>query len=689
MKWKLPALFIIFVIISVFLTIPLVSVDTHHAAYNGVIKVSELSKENIINLDGEWEFYWRQLYTPNDFRQNRPPAYQQFVDVPHTWSGTKMAGKELPRFGYATYRLQIILPELEFGTVKAIYMPSVASANRLWINGEEKSKDGIVGTSRAAMVPDNNPRVVTFLADSNPIEVIVQVSNFHQRRGGFDDQILIGELEPILEHREQKLIYRAIIVVSLFVMGLSHIVLFLFRKKELSFLYFAIVCIVVALRATLLEEELSSYWLAFLDWELGTKLEYLGATFGVLFIGLFTGTQFPEEMNSRVKNLMTIVFGCYSLFIIVTPAIIYTRTMVLLQVLLILAVIYNIYVYLKAARRKREGALLNTPAIFILFVTVVNDTLFFNKLIDTTELSSVGLCFFLFTQAIILSKRYSTSFTRTEQLSHQLSLLNASLEQQVRDRTVELEQMNQELNIANQRLHEVQQSKNKWIRNISHEIAAPLTNIRSYSKGMMDGVIPPDPKYMQLIYDQSVYFSRMLHDLHDIAEMENNQIKFEFHLVNIREFIYRLFEKYRYDMEDQGISFTFVDLPLPKSEVRFVRIDSTRMEQVVVNLLKNAQRFVGTEGKIALELAEEKAEQITIRVRDNGAGIKEDELSLIFNRFYKSGTRGKPHNGSGLGLAIAKEIIENHQGTITVLSKIQEGSCFSVTIPLVDEAGPI
>ncbi|MCM3766720.1 hypothetical protein [Neobacillus niacini] len=103
MKWKLPAVFTIFVITSVFLTIPLVSVDTNHAAYNGVIKVSELSKENIINLDGEWEFYWRQLYTPKDFRQNRLPAYQQFVDVPHTWSGTKIAGKQLPRFGYATY----------------------------------------------------------------------------------------------------------------------------------------------------------------------------------------------------------------------------------------------------------------------------------------------------------------------------------------------------------------------------------------------------------------------------------------------------------------------------------------------------------------------------------------------------------------------------------------------------------
>lgn len=682
MKWKYIILLSIFVIISVLSTTSSGKAATGEAAKHGVMVIPPFSEHEIIKLTGEWEFYWQKLLTPYDFLHEKIQMEPLMAIVPHSWTNEKLDGRELPLTGYGTYRLQIQLPETELGTVKAIYMPSQASAYTLWIDGKEKSRVGIVGTTREGMKAENNPKVIPFFVKDNPVELIIQISNFHQRNAGLDGQLLIGEPETILKYREKWLVYRAVIIASVMMIGLYHFVLFGFRKKELSFLFFAIVCIVVAIRAILLEEGLAYHLLSFLNWGLAVKLEYLGASLGTLFIALFTYTQFPEDMNRRIRNFLTVVLSGYSLFIILTPAVIFTRTMVILQGLIILIFLYILYVYLIAARRKREGSWLNTAATVIMFLTVLNDILFYNKYIDTAELASVGLFFFLFTQAIILSKRFSKSFARAEQLSQALGLLNSSLEQQVKERTQELEQANEELFNTNQRLSKAQHSKNKWIRNISHEIAAPLTNIRSYSKGMIDGVIPADQQYLQLIYDQSLFFSRMLHDLHDIAELENNRIKFNMERVNIRDFVRSLYEKYKWDLESQGIDFVYKDLLAEQADEFLVLFDPTRIEQVIVNLLSNAQRFVEKDGKIILEIALENDEQIIIKVIDNGSGIKEEELEHVFNRFYKSSSQGKTHNGAGLGLAIAKEIIDSHKGKLSVESQPGKGSCFYFSLPI-------
>ncbi|WP_187373233.1 sensor histidine kinase [Bacillus rubiinfantis] len=683
MKWIYHSFIIMFVMISFVSVAPMGSAETKSNINQGVMKVSNTPVQEILTLNGEWEFYWQELYSPGDFKKKNINKQPQIVTVPHTWTNVELAGEKLPLRGYATYRLQIILPVSELGKLQAFYMPSFASAYKLWINGEERGNVGIVAATREAMKPENNPKVITFLPQSNPVEVIIQISNFHQRKAGFDEEILLGEPETIFAYREKAIIYRAIIVTSLMMIGIYHLVLFLFRKRERSFLFFAIVCIVVAIRAILLEEGLATYLLPFLNWEVARKLEYLGATLGIWFIALFTYTQYPREMKRRMRNIITKVFFAYSLFILLTPAVIFTQTMVFLQLLIIATIIYILIVYIAATKARREGYLLNAVATFILFLAMINDVLYFNKLIHTTELASVGLFFFLFTQAIILSKRFAAAFAQSERLSRDLSVLNASLEQQVKARTIEIELASQELFITNKKLQEAQQAKNKWIRNISHEIAAPLTNIRSYSKGMIDGVIPPEQRYLQLIYDQTVYFSHMLRDLHDISDMETNQIKFAFESVHIRSYIRTIARKYQWDIEQQGITFTYIE---QLSDYQLVVVlDKIRIEQVIVNLLTNAQRFVKEDGKIVLELIQEKDNYVTIKVHDNGIGISKDRLDTVFNRFYKHNTSGKPHNGAGLGLAISKEIIEYHKGKISVKSVPGEGSCFYFSLPVQEQ----
>lgn len=680
MKLKNRTILAVIIVIGMILMGFETETNTNEVARGGIFSITHFLEKEILKLDGQWEFYWQKLYTPEDFKHDKTP---QLEKVPQTWSSYKLEGKKLPLTGYATYRLQIKFPKNEVGTTKAIYMPSVSSAYRLWVNGEEKSKNGIVGKNKDSMKPESVPKVVLFQVNSTRVEFIIQASNFSQRLAGISDSLLIGKPEIIYQFREKRLIYRSMIVMSIVIIGLYHVALFLFRRKEPALIFFGIVCIFVAIRATLLEEGLAAYFLSFLDWEIVQKLQYLGATLGTLFVTLFTYTQFKAEMNRKAKNLITLVMAFYSLFILLTPAIVFTRPIVFLQAMILPILLYLLYVYSVAFIKGREGALLNAIATLVVFLTAVHDTLLFNKIIDSTELASVGLLFFLFTQSIIISKRYSMSFARTEKLSHDLARLNSSLEQQVHERTVELQDTNMELHASNQMLNEAHNSRSRWIRNISHEIATPLTSIRAYARGILDGVIGGDKQYIQIIYDQSLYLSRMLHDLHDMSDMENRQIKFEIKKVDIREYGLKLFEKYYLGIVKNGIIFEFNDLLSQYNGEFLVLMDTIRIEQVIVNLLTNAQRFVKEGGKIVLELDKENEEYITMKVKDNGTGIKEEELELIFDRFYKSRNQGKTHNGSGLGLAISKEIIDYHKGKLLVDSKPGEGSCFYFTLQLV------
>ena len=675
-----------FMIVIIGIVLPIFSLHVYAKtglAEEGVYSIDHFPEDGFLKLDGEWEFYWKELYTPEDFGQNKIQSLPKLLEIPHGSNGYRVDG-DIRNTGYATYRLMIQFPEEEVGTIKALQMPSVASAYNLWINGEVKASNGRVGTSKNAMEPQHLQKIVLFQVHSSSMELVIQNSNFNQRKAGIFDSVLIGEPEVFFHNRERAFLLRSIVIGSLFIIGLYHVSLFVFRRKEPSLIFFGCLCLIIAMRSILLEDGIAAHLLPFLSWEVASKLEYLGSILGILLVSLFTYTLYPQDMSRGIRNIIIFVTSMYSLFVLVTPVMTSTKAMVIMQAMIILIFLYLLFIHVTVFIRKRESSFLNAAAIFIIFATTVNDVLMYNDLIDSIELSSVGLVFYLFTQSIIISKKYSLSFVRNERLTKELSTLNASLEQKVQKRTEELKDLNGQLQAVNEKLGEEYQSRSKWISNISHEIGAPLTAIQAYTKGMVDGVIESEPKYIRLIYEKSMYLSRILNDLRAIMDLENKQMKFDMKRVDIRKYSELLYERNRLDIEKQGITFEYIDL-LPKEiKEKYVLMDVLRIEQVVTNLLTNAQRFVGENAKIVLELLQENENEIQICVKDNGRGIREEELHLVFKRFY-SKNHGNQHNGSGLGLAISKEIIEYHNGIITVNSQFGEWTCFSFTLPVLKE----
>src|SRR5690606_32172012 len=148
-----------------------------------------------INLDGEWEFYWGDFLTSTELTSQI--VTPSIVNVPNTWESYQST----EQYGYATYRLKILINERDVGKVISIYMPGVATAYELWINGEKMASSGSIGTTKQEMIPKTIPQLVTFTSDKSEMDLFIHVSNFHQRKSGLWDSLVLGTAEQMMPLR--------------------------------------------------------------------------------------------------------------------------------------------------------------------------------------------------------------------------------------------------------------------------------------------------------------------------------------------------------------------------------------------------------------------------------------------------------------------------------------------------------
>lgn len=220
-----------------------------------------------------------------------------------------------------------------------------------------------------------------------------------------------------------------------------------------------------------------------------------------------------------------------------------------------------------------------------------------------------------------------------------------------------------------------------FVANVSHELRTPISMLRGYSEALIDDVADSPEERRELakiIYDESLRMGRLVNELLDLARLEAGH--FQLHLQNtpIAALIGKIAKKFSAISKEQQIHLN-VDLDQGLGTYLF---DPDRMEQVLTNLVDNAIRHTSAEGNIDI-CVYEKGGYVHLEIKDTGAGIPEEDLPFVFERFYKADkarTRGK--SGTGLGLAIVKNLIDAHGGTITVHSKLGVGTTFSILLPI-------
>lgn len=219
-----------------------------------------------------------------------------------------------------------------------------------------------------------------------------------------------------------------------------------------------------------------------------------------------------------------------------------------------------------------------------------------------------------------------------------------------------------------------------FIANVSHELRTPIAMLQGYSEAIVDDIASSDEErkeITQIIYDESLRMGRLVNDLLDLARMQAGHITLNYEEISVPEFVEKINRKFQGLAKEKQISLTTSF----KLEEEMYELDPDRIEQVLTNLIDNAIRHTKEDGKVHVDVQTVKSGLI-FHVQDTGSGIREEDLPFVFERFYKADkARTRGGSGTGLGLGIAKSIIDAHGGSITVNSKLGEGTTFTFFLP--------
>ena len=229
-------------------------------------------------------------------------------------------------------------------------------------------------------------------------------------------------------------------------------------------------------------------------------------------------------------------------------------------------------------------------------------------------------------------------------------------------------------------LEEGEQLRRNLVADVAHELRTPLSVVQGNLRAILDDVYTLDKEEVARLYEQTRHLSRLVNDLHELAQAEAHQLSLNRQPTNLNDLVALTGETFAPVAETEGVS---LETNLP-DQITTLNVDSTRLRQVLHNLLNNALRHTPQRGKIKLNL-EPNTEAVRLSVIDTGDGISPDHLPHIFNRFYRAdATRSRESGGTGLGLAIARAIVEAHDGHIAATSDgvPGQGSIFTITFPI-------
>lgn len=393
---------------------------------NGFIDLSNHSwlKDGAANLTGEWEFYWKQFYQP-DFFKDSSSYKHSYAYVPSFWNNDIPQLKKFkPAFGYATYRVVVKCPP----TVQqlALKFLTVESAYTLFVNGKQVITVGQPGTSSSATIAELKPAIVNVTPENNILDIVVQVSNYNNRVGGLWDFIKLGTREQLEDRLLNNIALEVFIAGAFFLAGIYYLILYFPFKTRYTLLFFSLLCFIIFIRS-LVTGEMPIIYITNWDWHTARRLEYISLFLSVPFMSLFSYHLFPQEFNKKVLYAVVIISSLFLLLGLFGSYYHYTYVISYYEILILIMTFYGLYVYVRAAINKRKGSLLFLFGFCIFLITIINDLLYANLVIDTIPLFYAGLAIFVIILSIILSGQFHETFLELQVANTKLAAKNSAL----------------------------------------------------------------------------------------------------------------------------------------------------------------------------------------------------------------------------------------------------------------------
>jgi signal transduction histidine kinase len=637
------------------------------------------NRDPMIPLNGEWRFEW--VPQPGDLWTGAETT----IKVPGMWGAVQAGdGRTFPDQGAAIYRLTVLHGTLR--DVMAIRIPNILTAYELYIDGKKVISRGRYGRDAAQSVPYQTPGIVNFTDSDTQTNLELKISNFDHRQGGIRAELILGRAERVDLLQTRVTSQELIVIGCLIMIGVYHIGLFLLRRKEAGNLFFALLCLFVALRTGVIGEGFALRWFPSLTWEWAARLDYISLVMSAWSGYAYYQRMYPHEIRRYWIHVAAAFAIALTAVTIIYPPLQFTSWLRFYQAYLMTICIVILAALLLARIRRREGAQLALIGVAGVVAAVVNDILFYNGWWLSIDLVPFGLLFLIVMNSFIMALRASRTFMKAEQLSAELKQWNNRLEEKIEERTEQLRKSYITLEEANMGLEKMEASRRQLLSNISHDLRTPITLLQGYLEALRDGVISDEQQRdatIRKMLGKVEGLNGLIHDLFELSVLEAGRVELSLERITLAEWKDKLLEQYAMDMREKDMVYSCV-LPSEKDGATPVLIDMRRMDRVFENLLFNAVRYTPRGGEINVVLRCCKdTKTVEITVEDSGSGIHPDDLPHIFERFYKKDkSRHSSSGGSGLGLAISKEIIELHGGTIGAYNRPEGGGGFRMVLPV-------
>lgn len=277
--------------------------------------------------------------------------------------------------------------------------------------------------------------------------------------------------------------------------------------------------------------------------------------------------------------------------------------------------------------------------------------------------------------SLYFSKQFSKPIREVANMSVNLSKGNFDIKPAAASNIIELEHLRKSVNVLSEKLNHQDTLRRALVADISHEIRSPLNVLQNNLEAMIDGFFPVTTEKLNYLNEEVIRFSRLLNNLDALKEFESESIKLNFETIELDELLYEIYKDFNISAGNKDIKLNY---HVNGDEEFSIIGDGDKLKQVFINLISNAIKFTEAGGKVDINLFSN-TKNIMVEVKDNGIGIRKEDLPFIFERLYRGDKSRHQSEGNGIGLTIVKNILQLHYANIDVESEEGEGTAFKVS----------